>query len=362
MKRLTVLAAAIAAASIATTAVMADGSPNWVRERADGSTANPQVFIPIDGTPCFKRRAWVIHPEDVPLSSCTPTTTVAPTTTTAASTTTTPATTTTAVPTTTVPGGAQFVETFDNDTGLGRFDKGVYHRNLDDLGWAGGSGGSWTGDHDLACGTPDTQRTLSLDVDNDSMATRIANSFYVCKNHMMTSMGDVDNYSAVWFSPKQVFGSVDTVAFDVNLTDLGPRQWWKVGVVTEAAFNNGSFLVSDVDASNLPTNLASSKVLVATWSGQASAGYPGGKMAIGNSSELGASDPTPNDKATRHPVTLTDNHDGTITFTVAGVSVTHGGSFPACPCRVVFYDHNYTPDKDNNPQGHTWHWDNIVVT
>jgi hypothetical protein len=38
------------------------------------------------------------------------------------------------------------------------------------------------------------------------------------------------------------------------------------------------------------------------------------------------------------------------------------GSFPDEPWRVVFKDHNYTPDKDAIPIGHTWHWDNIVIT
>ena len=43
---------------------------------------------------------------------------------------------------------------------------------------------------------------------------------------------------------------------------------------------------------------------------------------------------------------MKDNGDGTVTFTGAGVSITEQGSFPDGPVRVVFYDHNYTPDKD----------------
>ncbi len=196
---------------------------------------------------------------------------------------------------------------------------------------------------------------------NDSQAQRVANSFYLCKNHMMSSMGHVDNYSVIWFSPKQVFDSANSVCFDVNLTDLGTRQWWKVGVVQSSAFNDGSFLVSDIPSSNLPTNLASSKLIAASWSGQGSAGYPGGKMKVGNTLTSAKSNPTPGDKATRHPVCFADNENGTVTFTVAGVSATVAGSFPSGPLRVVWYDHNYTPDKDGTPIGHTFHWDNIVV-
>jgi hypothetical protein len=183
-------------------------------------------------------------------------------------------------------------------------------------------------------------------------------------------VGDTSGYSIGWFSPNQTFSSVREVDFDVNLTDLKDRQWWKVGVVSEARYNstcNGSccgpapgFLVSGVGSDDLPTSLATSDLFAATWSGGASAGYPGG-MKIGNTNTNATSNPTPNDKMTRHPVRLVDNRNGTITFTVAGVSATANGSFPACPCRVVFYDHNYTPDKDGTPVGHTWHWDNIIV-
>jgi hypothetical protein len=185
-------------------------------------------------------------------------------------------------------------------------------------------------------------------------------------------MGAASGYSVVWFSPKAVFDSVSQVSFDVNLTDLLARKWWKVAVVSDTLFNssygagwNGAvkvpgFMFADVGSSDLDGNLAGSDRLVATWSGGASAGYPG-CLKIGNTKTGTCVNPTPRDKATRHPVSFTDNHNGTVTFTVAGVSATGTGSFPACPCRVVFYDHNYTPDKDGTPVGHTWHWDNIIV-
>ncbi len=53
----------------------------------------------------------------------------------------------TTVPVTTLPAppnaggnGVLFSESFDNNAGADRFDFGVYHRNLDDLGWPGGLG------------------------------------------------------------------------------------------------------------------------------------------------------------------------------------------------------------------------------
>ena len=255
-----------------------------------------------------------------------------------------------------VPTNSQFVETFDGNVGLDRFNYGVWHRDDNLVNTT-----QWTGDHDLSCGTPATQRTIHRDNPSES--------FYVCRDHVMTSVGDTSGYSIAWFSPKQTFGTVSSVSVDVNLTDLGPRQWIKVGVVSEARYNSTvssccgrapGFLASDVGAADLPTDLATSDLLVATWSGGASAGYPGG-MKIGDTETSGQANPTPNDKATRHQVSLVDNLNGTVTFTVAGVSRTVSGSFPDGPVRVVFYDHNYTPDKDNNPIGHTWHWDNVIV-
>jgi hypothetical protein len=345
----------------------------------------------------YNSRTWTtanFGPASPRTPTPTTTTTVAPTTTVAATTTTTrpPTTTTTTttstttttmpMPTTTTqpPTGVQFVETFDGNSGLNRFRYGVYHRNLGfyEVGVPGGRwgdgnaghGGAWTGDHDLNCGNPTTQRSFNSTRDNPE----VADLSYVCVDHVMTAMGDVDAYSVVWFAPNQVFPAVSSVSFNVNLTDLGPRKWWKVGVVSETTYNSRvrgglclgdctvpGFLASDVGASDLPGDLAGGGRFYASWSGQGSAGYPGGLMKIGNTNTSVGSNPTPNDKMMRHPVTLTDNKNGTITFDVAGVSVTRAGSFPACPCRVVFLDQNYTPDKDGIPQGYTWHWDNIVV-
>ena len=69
-----------------------------------------------------------------------------------------------------------------------------------------------------------------------------------------------------------------------------------------------------------------------------------------------------NSKPPRLTSSITDNGNGTITVDYAGVwTETFSGSFPD-EFRVVFKDHNYTPDKDGRPIGHTYHWDNIIVS
>lgn len=261
------------------------------------------------------------------------------------------------------PTTSQFFEGFNGNTGLSRFNTGIYHRG-DSVGgspWPGAR--TWSGDHDMNCGSPDTQRTIHRDNKMES--------FYVCRDHLMTSIGDTDGYSTGYFSPKQSFSSARTVSWDVNMTDLGSRQWWEV-LIVPTSFSSG--------VSSCP-QCAVIDFLSPSPSGLPS--YPNGSIMVGNGpagkdikvivngvdqnvrqyysycsfdSEGCAS------KAIRRPFKITDNGNGTITVNYAGVETyTVRGSFPSGGFNVVFKDHNYTPDKDGIPVGHTWHWDNIEV-
>jgi hypothetical protein len=263
----------------------------------------------------------------------------------------------------------QFVETFDGNQGLQRFDAGVWHRDP-----YGVETVQWPGDHDANCGSPATSRTIHKGSSGGTVTQYPAGEyFYMCADHLMDAIGDTSGYSIGWFSPKQVFDHVDSVAFDVNLTNLGDRKWWKVGVVSLSTYNttwNGSccgpaqgFLFADVGAAALP-GLEGPGRLIATWGEDCTSNCVGRLFGVGGNHRAGQTNTDPNDKITRHPVTLVDNHNGTVTFTVAGVAVTQEGAFPACPCRVVLYDHNYTPNKSfwpRVPNPYTWHWDSVVV-
>ncbi len=357
----------------------------YVPHDADAKTACTNTPAPT--TPTEPTTAPTVKPTETsqPPVDTMPATTEPTTAPTIKPTTTTTTTTTTVAPNPSVPptppAGVQFVETFDNNAGGDRFDYWVYHRNMDRYGESYGySYGDWQGDHDMGCNGPDTMRPGSFKP-GDGQAQRVNQSVYVCKNHMMTSMGDVEAYSIVTFSPKQVFPSVSSVCFDVNLTDLGNAQWWKVGVVSDAKYNSmrrdggmydvPAFLASDQEASGVEANLATNDMLIASWSGGLSGGWPGG-LKIGNTTSNVMMNPAPNDVATRFPVCLKDNKNNTVTFSVNGKSFTKSGSFPAGPARVVFYDHSYEPDQTciyantNCSGGHvvhtSWHWDNITVT
>lgn len=271
---------------------------------------------------------------------------------------------TTAPPATTEPptSGPQFVETFDGNSGLDRFDFGVYHRDDSLVAQT-----EWSADHDLSCGDPSTQRTVRRDTDE---------WIYVCRDHLMTAIGDTSGYSTAYFEPRQTFTGSTSVSWDVNVTDLMDRQWWEVAIVP-ASFDSG--------AATCP------HCSVAGWlSGTAHLpAYPDGSVVVGNGPVGGdlhirtdgaevvnpfgmspicaAGNPFVLDpqgcasKLLRRTFTVTDNGDGTVSVDAFGRQYTAAGRFPT-EFRVVLKDHNYTPNKDGDPVGYTWHWDNIAIS
>lgn len=299
--------------------------------------------------------------------STTTTTVPSTTSTTTPSTTTTsttaPSTSTTVVPTTTVPSGSgDFVETFTGNTGFDRFVHGVHHRDdflVKDT--------QWPGDHDLNCGTPATQRTVHRNAPEES--------FWLCADHLMTGMGDTSGYSIVWFEPNQVFSAADTttVSWDVNVTDLLARKWWEVMIVP-TSFNSGDpgcpHCAVDPFLSPSPSNLPAYP-LGAIVVGSGPFGNDGNIVSGGQGRDplawqhiCGSFAVDPEgcaSKTIRRQFSVTDNKDGTVSILFLGQTYTYPGGFPA-EFRVVFKDHNYTPTKDGNPQGFTWHWDSISVT
>lgn len=281
--------------------------------------------------------------------------------------------------------GGTFTETFTDNTGLNNFRVGVYHRNIGQqvLGqatevWGDGNamhGGSWTGDHDLSCGSPDTQRQLSTSKtggpsDGDRWTPdplfNLDKIVYVCRDHVMTSMGDVDGYSILWFSPNQDFNRSEakTISWDVNVTDLRGRQWWEVSIVPKS----DKFLATVnwlADTANIDTYNNSAVVVgsgpfggtinITTNGDNRYNGWQGICGAYGLDLEGCKS------KAIRRRFTITDNMNGTLTVNYGGMfTQTVSGQLPD-NFEVYFKDHNYTPDKGGEPVGHTWHWDNISI-
>jgi hypothetical protein len=264
------------------------------------------------------------------------------------------------------PASARFVEHFETPASVNRFTRAVHHRNL-----ALGAKSqhdfdeTWPGDHNLACEGPTTQRVV-----HPSRDGKDPEAFWWCapgndrtKGHFMTSMGNIDGYSIVAFSPNQVMKNFRSVCWSVNLTDLLARKWWEVVIVPEAAFRaNGGSLAYSHPVFLQPTvhALPAGAIDFVYFNGQVSL-YVGQQE---RADESGGGFRT-NDKARRYRHCLVDNGNGTITATQERNSGTarwtFPGSFPA-EARVVFTDQSYNPTKDGVPQGFTWHWDAIEVT
>ncbi len=267
-----------------------------------------------------------------------------------------------------IPSGAAFAATFDGNTGLDAFDTEIHHRNLR-LGDTSGHGfdATWPGDHDMNCSPPDQSRTVH--------AANPSESFYFCRDHMMTSLGDIDAYSILSFSPKQVFSTVSRVCWDQNVTwsTLRGRQWTEL-VVRPAAELPGDGRMSHTNAtfrSVDDTALAHGPTTVGVMlQGPAGAGAFYGGVERWYDDFYFQDTEGLNSKAIRRQHCVTDNKDGTLTLSIdqgaAGTySRSFAGSFPR-NARVIFEDHKYTPNKRDDASAppttsYTWHWDNIFV-
>lgn len=275
-----------------------------------------------------------------------------------------------------------FIATFDNNAGLDQFRVGVYHRNIgsQELGqdaevWGDSNafhGGTWTADHDTECGPPGTQRTLDSRkiVDSEggvNVDFGVDEVAYLCRDHLMTSMGDVDGYSIVWFSPDAQFSRNEskTVSWEVNVTDLMARQWWEVSIVpvgseflatSDSLAGTANIGTYDPDAVVIGNGPFGGDIGM-TVNGQNQ--YNEQRSLCGNQWALDLEGCA--DKKIRRTFSVTDNDNGTLTIDYGGLhSQVVDGQLPA-NYEVFFKDHNYTPDKDGQPIGHTWHWDSIRI-
>lgn len=251
-----------------------------------------------------------------------------------------------------------FRESFDGGRGFDRFQHGVFHRDID-VQTHGNLAGTWLGDHDVHaddCGNPHEHSHQIAKADRDA-------AFYVCREHLMTSIGHVDGYSIAWFTPDAVFDDHTRVAWDVNSTWLGTRQWWEVALVPvgEPPVTCIEWLPCDLPAhgpESVVVGIRDGSVHV--WSSAQE--FSPAWQTLCRSDEHSLETPEAcGSKAIRQPWSVTDNQDGTLTVTFKTHSWTVPGSFPEGEFMVVWKDHSYTPEKDGPVAGFTWHWDNIVV-
>ena len=256
------------------------------------------------------------------------------------------------------PAGADFYADFNTPGQLqSQFRHALWRRDDTLVGQT-----EWPADHSLACSTPDQKRIVHRSNPDES--------FYECAKHLMISEGDASGYSIAWVSPNQTFSmsGAASVCWEVNLTDMGTRQWFEVGVIPASApdmFADAS-IASSVAGRPEVVIYPRSDYAVMLWSGP-SAWL--GKLGINGNVNQAKSFDANADVATRYPMCFRDDGAGTLTTTVSdpvsgAVLLSHSrpGKFPSGPSKVMLEFKYYTPTKDGSVISTTWHLDSVAVT
>lgn len=236
-------------------------------------------------------------------------------------------------------------------------------------------------DHGNNCSGPDPSISPlpqhSVATSHFSNSASADQSFYICKNHMMSSMGEVDGYSVTAFWPRQEFdfSQGGTLEFDVNINDRHSRSWFeilitprselKVGAAHEwlpideaypkdrivfdfgnATSHNTRYIQVGAGALD-PQGILVEQKEGSSWRDE----YPG--------------DPANDDRRIRRTMRITLNQNQ-ITWSIQkqdgsfdDFTVNVPGGLPFTRGLVVFKTHAYTPEKDGNLNIYTFHWDNV---
>ena len=278
--------------------------------------------------------------------------------------------------------GWAFTETFDGDPSAPSqallpqtFDYVVTHRthpaaHFDPFV-------SFLADHGEDCSGPDPAVSPlpqhAVQTSHTSRGEQPDATFFVCKNHMMSSMGDVEGYSVTAFWPKQEFNfsGGGVLEFDVNINGDHSRSWWEVLIAPRSELKVGAArdwlpidetypkdrIIFDFDNSRRQIEIGTGALA------------PEGILLSEGDSQVWAerhpSDPANSDRRIRRTMRIVFD-DNQITWSIE----TEDGSFddfsvlvpsglPFNQGLVLFKTHAYTPTKDGNQNNYTFHWDNV---
>lgn len=213
----------------------------------------------------------------------------------------------------------------------------------------------------------------------DSNGSNPDPSFFICKNHMMSSMGGVEGYSVTSFWPRQEFNFAEggTLEFEVNINDAhGTRSWWEVMIVPRDQLKVAPGPVDSPISETYPNDriVMDFRRNVRTIKVGANALAPEGWLV--NERERGQwdwawwrdlhpDDPALDDRRERRRMRVRLQGSQIIwgVETVDGSfdewEVAVPGGIPFDQGLVLFKTHAYNPTKDGNLDTYTFHWDNI---
>lgn len=278
-----------------------------------------------------------------------------------------------------------FEETFDFDPPApsqdllpDTFDFAVTHRTHPNDHFS--SFNSYLADHDNNCTGPNPDISPLpqhvVTTSHLSNGTFPDESFFICKNHMMSSMGEVAGYSVTAFWPRQEFDFTNggTLEFDVNINDNHSRSWFEILITPRSELKVGAaheWLPID---ETYPTDR-----IVFDFG---SSGYSQRYVQVGTGAldpqgiiveqkewdawrDKFPGDPANDDRRIRRTMRITLNQDQIIWsiekengfFDDYVIDVP--GGLPFSRGLVLFKTHAYTPEKEGNLDTYTFHWDNI---
>ncbi len=285
-------------------------------------------------------------------------------------------------------GGWAFEETFDGDPAspsqdlLPRnFDYAVTHRSHPGDHFDGYP--PFLADHgpDCAGPNPDVSPLPQHLVDSrqDSNGASPDASFFICKNHMMSSMGQAGPYSVSAFWPKQEFNFANggVLEFEVNINDShDTRSWWEVMIAPRdqlkvAAGPTDSPISETYSNDRIVLDFRRNVRTIKVGTGALA---PEGWLA--NDTQRGQwdfawwrdlypSDPALDDRRVRRTMRIEIVGDQIVwgIETADGSfdewSVDVPGGMPFDQGLVLFKTHAYNPVKDGNTDTYTFHWDNL---
>ncbi|MEM9773846.1 MAG: hypothetical protein AAF902_04655 [Chloroflexota bacterium] len=241
-------------------------------------------------------------------------------------------------------------------------------------------------DHDMNCGGPNPAVSpLPQHLISTNQATSNSNpdkSFFICKNHMMTAIGEVDAYSVSAFYPRQEFNFSDggVLEFDVSLTKGHTvRHWFEVMIVPRDQIRLGAGPLDSPIDETYPEDRIVLEYRRATRGIKVGTGAIAPDGWIVNEQDFGdydynywyalhPNDPALDDRRVRRTMRVQlqgnqiiwgiEKDDGSFDNYAVDVP----GGLPFDQGLVMFKTHSYTPSKDNNTNTFTFHWDNIRFT
>ncbi len=278
-----------------------------------------------------------------------------------------------------------FEETFDGDPSApsqallpNNFDFAVTHRTLYTEHFD--TFDSFPADHNNHCDGPDPHVNPlpqhEVVTSHFSNGANLDKSFFICKNHMMSSMGHVSDYTVTSFWPRQEFDFSNNgyLEFDVNINNNHPRSWFEVMITPRTELKVAAapeFLPIDETYPKDRIVLRyfyDQKRLVQIGTGAID---PLGIIAEKEDSNANVwnvkypNDPALTDPRIRRTMRVAllqdqliwsiEKADGSFDDLVVDIP----GVFPFTRGLVVFKTHAYTPEKDGNYNNYTFHWDNL---